>query len=109
MWKPLKWGNKNQIYYVYVLHQKKKKKKAVTSYQCTLADEDCLSEPLLNCLMTQNIRIKILVFFPTGKYFAIAKCDLTFEICQLMALSRKVKFLSMLSLSYLSGAILTFL
>lgn len=108
MRKPLKWGNKKQIYYIYVLHQKKKKK-AVTSYQCPLADKDCLSEPLLNCLMTQNVRIKILVFFPTGKYFAITRCDLTFEICQLMALSRKVKFLSMLSLSYLSGAILTFL
>lgn len=96
MLKPLKWGNKNQIHYICVLQLKKKNRLAVSSYQCTLVDKDCLSEPFLNCVMTHIIRIKILVFFLKGKYFIMTKCDLTFEICQLIAVSRQVKFLSII-------------
>lgn len=95
MWKPLKWGNKNQIHYISVFQLKKKKCLAVPNYQCIL-DKDCLSQPLVNCVMTHIIRIKILVIFPTGKYFVMTKCDLTFEICQLIAVSRRVKFLSII-------------
>jgi len=46
--------------------------------------------------MTHIIRIKILVFFPTGKYFVMTKCDLTFEMCQFIAVSRQVKFSSII-------------
>lgn len=53
MWKPLNWGNKNQIYYISVFKQEEKKI-ALHSYQYTSEDKDCISEPLLNCIMASR-------------------------------------------------------
>lgn len=53
MWKSLKWGNKNQIYCISVFQQEEKKV-ALHSYQYISEDKDCISEPLLNCIMASQ-------------------------------------------------------
>lgn len=51
MWKSLKWGNKNQIYSISVFQQEEKK---VALHSYISEDKDCISEPLLNCIMASQ-------------------------------------------------------
>lgn len=51
MWKSLKWGNKNQIYCISVFQQEEKK---VALHSYISEDKDCISEPLLNCIMVSQ-------------------------------------------------------